>query len=516
MSASFARVPVEALEIGGRHEEAIAGSRESFSTRRRQGFSTSICGLFEDQHDRSSCCALICCGIFLFDRNNFVVNGSQPPRYRFLVHVVGLAVAVAVGFGLGVWLESPWPLLGSVVLFVVLVGMRGMTIRKGIRREIQARIGYEPEPAFEGGCCSPHGICGCASMDNVFLPLDSDEAEQRRRSEDCCTKLWNNLAGACCGCCGCWCQLCGMCAVGQEHRELRRLYPNEAKFLVDYVTLQPYHEYYQAIEDLRSTENRSFAAHLRNLSKLSNRLLQALAWYFALILIASALRYGLAHIHIGKIIVVVLTFCQAFLVLYLVHWRKHRFDLSLDAVIKLFASGFIFATIAAMLVEVVVQLLGVILFAILFVEEQANSSVKPPKDPSEMNKWLAQNYLGTILLFLAFNSYITAGLVEELTKYFCYWVVEHPDFVKNSRRHAMEDSTEEGQQQPNSTIFQPRTEPGVHSRAAAITVAMVSTAVGFACNENLMYVQEFSQGSLSAGTFKLIEFLSSRTLPQRL
>jgi len=45
---------------------------------------------------------------------------------------------------------------------------------------------------------------------------------------------------------------------------------------------------------------------------------------------------------------VLATFFQAFFVLYLVYWKWNRFDLSFDAVVKYFSSGFVVCSVLAL------------------------------------------------------------------------------------------------------------------------------------------------------------------------
>ena len=75
-----------------------------------------------------------------------------------------------------------------------------------------------------------------------------------------------------------------MCATGQEDRELKRLLPAQV-FQRDYITFQPYGEYYPKIEWLRQENVSSFWKHLGALSELSAKLLYLLQASILLLLV---------------------------------------------------------------------------------------------------------------------------------------------------------------------------------------------------------------------------------------
>lgn len=476
----------------------------------RGGFSSSICDLFANPYDRSSCCSLICCGICLGDRNQYALRGyiSHPwwQRALALVAVVVSTLVVAVVIVL---------LKVNVTSLVFLVALAAPSVvlsiictvqRAKFRREIKEKLEQDGLDArdmeeYPESCCSEerkaHRCCAFVPKDIMYhqQPPNQNYLSQDENSatKDSCTSLWNFIALSCCGCCGCWCNWCGMCAIGQEHRQLRRLLPPE-RFAMDYITFQPYCEFAPAIETLRRHQSANFREHLDALSNLASNLLQFLLGSLLVLVVVSSL-HVFKHFEPKKLLVVLGTLFQALVVMYLVHWRSHKLDLSLDAVIKLFASGFFLATSIAMGIETIVTTIGNLVFTFLitfqYIGDNPDADFEDSEDAptsEEILDDIKQKHVLTIIFLLFFQSFVVAGLVEELAKYFCFWAIEHPDF----------DSPPSGDMEntPAQNVL-PRS---IHSRAAATTVGMVSTAAGFACCENLMYSLGLSK-SFKLGTF---------------
>ncbi|CAB9507374.1 tRNA methyltransferase 11 homolog (Saccharomyces cerevisiae) [Seminavis robusta] len=561
----------------------------------RGGFSTSLCDLFQDPRDRSSCCALTCCGTFLQDRNRFILTGEMPPPWwmRILVHVGGFVLSVIVSSILvALFFNNQHSLLAALlppVLFVMAMLLRGTTMRQQLRKQLQIRMMETTNPQSHNNdnhqsssfsqqlhlsTRSEHWCCALVSNDrrrtlahpnNTTTAMSRtqrdqhyflQEERQRRQQADFCFRIWQLLSCLCCDiCCFSWCHWCGMCATGQEDRELRRLLPPQV-FWRDYITFQPYGEYYPQIEWLRQqqqqhTTTTTFWNHLGALSQLSQKLLSLLQCSI-LLLLGIATFHIISSFSIGKVFVVVATLAQAFLILYLVYWRHHRMDVSLDAIIKFFASGFVLAMTAALVVELLLDAIGEVIFSIVMTNEYiqdhpevltmdddyaiAHGQVGPFSN-IETFKGMAQKHYITLLVYLFFKAVVVAALVEEMTKYYCFWMVEHPDYIYGSLRHVNPEMGEEGafcnhpadnnnnhgtttntntntttsQQQQQCVVapptspsesattgmppFRPRQTPNHTTAGAAITVGMIATAAGFACSENLMYV--FSQNSVA-------------------
>ena len=359
------------------------------------------------------------------------------------------------------------------------------------------------------GCFHPrkvHRMCSCVVSDRMRLTEEQQQQllhmtpnyqETQTIPSDGCTRLWKCLSTICCGCCGCWYNCWGACATAQEHRELRRRLPKE-RYQIDYITMQPYSDYVPALQDIIERGDLSFTSHFKALSKLAKTIVRLFCGLFAVI--AAIILLAGKRFPIARLIVVGATLGQALLVLYVVHWRKHRLDLSLDAVIKLFGSGFCFATGIAMIVEMISTGLGNLVFFIAIVfeivedddpQELPSADDNNPNDSLHFMQTFAERHLLTFVLYVAFQAFVVAGLTEELSKYFCFWMVEHPDYP--DERDDDGDALQE---------------KGVHSTASAITCGMVATAAGFACAENFLYV--FGEGlSISGGTC-MCEFVSDR------
>jgi hypothetical protein len=175
-----------------------------------------------------------------------------------------------------------------------------------------------------------------SSSDDFDVDGDDDNDQDRSQANtylddngDFCTDLWTLIAKSCCGVlCQCYCQLCGMCATSQEHRHLRKILPQPMRLPLpisprtrsrstpaaaaaaaatssslssttsstkrgitittttspnefiaaadlwqrDYITFQPWMEYYPSILRLRLQNVTSFSKHMQALSTLSFRL----------------------------------------------------------------------------------------------------------------------------------------------------------------------------------------------------------------------------------------------------
>lgn len=182
-------------------------------------------------------------------------------------------------------------------------------------------------------CCSP-----CYAHDHVFhdetgmISRDSRD-EDEEIEHDFCTRLWDCLASTF-WCCGCWFQCFGCCALAQEEREVNRL-TGHAQHKIDYLTFQPYSEYYPSIQNLQENRISSPWKHMRAISDLSSKLLKNVA-VVLVVLILFALSDINSNFTWENMIVLLLTLGQAFFIEWLVHWRWNLFDLSFDSVVKYF------------------------------------------------------------------------------------------------------------------------------------------------------------------------------------
>ena len=116
------------------------------------------------------------------------------------------------------------------------------------------------------------------------------------------------------------------------------------------------------------------------------------------------------------------TFGQSFLVIYMVHWIFHKSDLSLDAVIKFFAAGFLIAVPSAFVFEGL--LVNITLTAAWFfysIGEWIRAEV--------FLDWVVGNFRFLWIFGELVNAYLVAAITEELCKYYTFRCVEHPDLV---------------------------------------------------------------------------------------
>ena len=300
---------------------------------------------------------------------------------------------------------------------------------------------------------------------------------------------------------------------------------------------------------------------------------------------------------INKCVQLVATLCQAFLILWLVHWKFHRFDISLDAVIKYFACGFILVTGLAVFFELV-EAIVIHLFIVLTISLSGITKVQSQdfgggiasfgklggqfvssslsgghgrylqNQADEMSKTFAKEYPILTCIYLFVNAFLMAAMVEELAKHFGFRMVEVPDFLSDEelqegaeavgaaerraqREAALENEESEYDDEDVSEDGNPAspgrdcaayeamgdtmattvdaavnaaaaavgaTSPRVESnlnlapappktlngRGAAITVAMVAVALGFACCENLVYIFIYNGSDLETKIAVLI------------
>ena len=236
------------------------------------------------------------------------------------------------------------------------------------------------------------------------------------------------------------------------------------------------------------------------------------------------------------------------------HGIFHKSDLSLDAVIKFFGAGFIIATPMAFLLEVLVVnvLMSMYYFVALVVAVFAG-------DGKAIGVWVYNNYKYFMVLADIVQAFLVAAASEEICKYYTFRSVEHPDLIfltgldrakqdekakigggeaypySSNNASSMECRSRSGSfdsgfgrngsknhrgHSPNPThrgLSRGRNEEGqedhdvdirtIRQRAAAVTTAMISTAVGLACAENFIYVF-FLSGSNTQEEITMLLFRS--------
>jgi hypothetical protein len=510
-----------------------------------RGFSSSINHMFVDpENERVDCCALACCGIFQNDRDRFLITGIKPPSCckRFWVHICLPVWIFVMAVVCAVKIEDPMIReLFSTLLVLVVVGyfvvqcMKGMWKRREIRQDLlwstydllrtgtfrsrsdedsNASIGESPGYFMGqtvGDIRNAHSLCGCYVRD------DEDPRENTEDDYTFCSRLFQCYTSACCGAlCGCHIQLCGICGIAQEGRQVEKLIHQRYR-RVDYFTMQPMLQYYGAIYDARNDETDEFSSNLwifwSRLSNFSKWVVGTFGIILGVLFIWSILGYQ-RQFGLKNYAVLCATLFQAYAVMKLVHW-KHVKDISTDALIKYFVSGFCLSTSLAVFFEVIVGLVMKLVMSILMAISGVNvvqspgyslngflvtpgfadiMSMQEVDDASSSYREYVKAYgsdhpiVYTIYLFI--NAFLLAAMVEEICKYFGFRMMEHPDFL-SSRDLADAAKVEATVIENNPRVTRlsfPEQDRTLESRGAAITVAMVATALGFACCENLVYI----------------------------
>jgi hypothetical protein len=220
------------------------------------------------------------------------------------------------------------------LLFIILLGIFGRRKRMMTRyallkaRAADDRITYGkaiPSNQQNGRCgdiCS-HSLCGLYPMDNA------DEEKSEMEHQDCMNAAMSKFSACCFGmCCKVWCQCFSICAIAQEAREIRLLIPPFVQ-RVDYITHQPFEEYFRNIYMLRKNYKTSlgndhggWGLHLSALSILSRRIL--IFFVLTTLIIVFTVRFNhLAVFTLADFCILLLTFCQSFVVLgkFAIMWK---------------------------------------------------------------------------------------------------------------------------------------------------------------------------------------------------
>ena len=304
------------------------------------------------------------------------------------------------------------------------------------------------------------------------------------------------------------------------------------------------------------------------LSRLSYRLLQFLFIFCFIMLLWSLFgkyyfsyvvgrhRYGQHQYGIKDFGLLIATFVQSFALLRLWAYCTNRIkssELSLDAIIKYFASGFFLSASLALFWEMfsigIIKTIISLLLAIFGIDRVAspetdhswvstfgsNSLVNIPSGmttlvsslygSSEIDRTDYATVFGLdhpflYSLYILIATFLVAGFIEELCKYFGYRMVEHPDFFtseeldeasiiwQSNQESTMDDDDDIDENSDMSRLgrVDARSRPAlinyakqrqsVQARGAAITLAMVSVAIGFSCCENLIYVFHYAGESV--------------------
>ena len=397
------------------------------------------------------------------------------------------------------------------------------------------------------GACS-HTLCGCYPVD-PYTEADERGAEldakgNRRKNEDCSSRFFHCLMATFCGLvCKYWFQCLSICALAQEGREIRLLVAPKFQ-RIDFITHQPFSEYQASVNDLRrgwlgkTRRKAGLVPHIQALSRLSRYIIIIFS-STVLVIVATLIFNPRAKFSWGDATVLVATFVQSFLVLYVIHWIFHKSDLSMDAVTKYFAAGFLIATPTAFFFEglsVNLILSSTYTFYSLLEFICGNSFLV----------WVNGHYRLIWFFGEMINAYVVAAVTEELCKYYTFRAVEHPDLIfltglnrnhqddaavdggvvqypygvhqvpKLNRNNSFESTSQHSHRSSKSSRSALANEDWIkrattdeefaedendartyRQKAAAVTTGMISVAVGLTCAENFLYV--FLLGGFDGG-----------------
>lgn len=565
---------------GGINEdnEDTGGQRRWFGGRRandqvhsHRGFTTSIHDMFQSHEtERIDCCAMTCCGMMQSDRDRYFLQGITPPSLirRLWLHVIFPCFLFSIaGYGcmnIPDYRVNNLFTTGTILLmlyYFILQCLKGRAKRIEIRKDLlwtkaqlldrrrqnlsvileQERpddhgedqeyyLGQKRGDFFAAHPC----MCSCYSEDRL-VQRDEDEDPA---GASLCTSIWEWF---CPPCCGMHLQCCGVCALAQEGREVETALLPRSYLRVDYITMQPYADFYPAIYQARhqgGTDDHDDLAEgassdfFPGLSRLSKQLLQVLAtlvvflviWIFTgrlfwkYVLTANIPEWRLFGW--SDMVVFCVTWIQSVGLLTLFVWLANRpkaSEVSLDALIKYFAAGFCLSTALAIFWEVVLGIILKILVSLFLAVAGVDITQRPQSQHttflhgfgSAVSNDANSNFLQTygkehpffFTIYLLVASFLLAAFVEEMCKYYGYRMVEHPDFLS---RRDMEDAMNvvhgEFEEDPDASRQErhdfSKQRRSFQSHGAAVTVAMVAVAMGFTCCENLVYVFIYSGSSL--------------------
>jgi hypothetical protein len=522
-----------------------------------RGFSSSIAGQFQSvENERVDACSLVCCGILQNDRDRYIMEGVKAPNLtrRITTHILVPLAILLLAMDCALHIPIAWlNQLISTALVVLLIGYFIMQCCKGRwkREKNRKRVLLKKYDMLHGGVhqdeeddedrlnnssywlgqspwdlhCA-HTFIGCYQRDVVYSgPADGDESTDRpvfTPPNNLCGCLWNVFTMSLCGICGCHLQLCGMCATAQEGREIDKMQQSSV-VRRDYISFEPVLMYAPAIWQLRTDQSKNLFTHLTALSTLSKSLLKNSAIAAVLVLTV----WSVLHRQILHSAIAIACVLYAALFLFLVHFRR-LLDVSVDALVKCFASGFFLATTLAVSWELCVGLVVRVVMTIIM----TLSGVTETNDPeytSSSSRWTNYNgfadmnyrdYLEAFgkdnpvfyVLYLFVNAYCIAALVEEVCKYYGYRMVDHVDLMSQEeldrvvaaglpqQPHHDEDDDESHDEQRASLPTNPAVTSAAPPRTlvsigAAITISMVAVALGFACLEDLIYIFVYNKSS---------------------
>ena len=255
----------------------------------------------------------------------------------------------------------------------------------------------------------------------------------------------------------------GTCALAQESRHVSdmTLSPTPDNHL-DYFTHEPFSRFQKRHWYLRRNNQRSLVQHVAALSQCSRLLLLLATVTLATLQIFSS-RVGVGG-GTRSLVLSSLLLLQPLLILWATQWRTRRFDVSLDAVVKLFMTGFFVCGTVGLGTETILHV-------------YLNYIFKHFKD-------------GPHLVAMSLFSFLLASLISETLKYYCVIMTRLPCPI------------------PENEI----TKISKSRRAKACTTYFTCVALGFSTFENLLLT--FSRApSSSSSSVKLFALCVRLAMP---
>jgi len=245
----------------------------------------------------------------------------------------------------------------------------------------------------------------------------------------------------------------------------------------------------------------------------------------------------------------------SFLALVLYWSQRHRpLELSVDSMIKYLCSGFLLSTTLAIFYENIIGLVlrlslmvYMVCFGIDIVEDNEYNMEWVIQQPlsqgfasgpsrtftaaaADEEKYLPvfgrdHPFIYSIYLFLA--AFVLAATTEEICKYFGFRMIESPDFLtqkdledaaragagvtsdeceepNNYKRYDGQEENPSSTGQTDRRLFFPHHGESLEAQGAAITVAMICVALGFAMCEDLIYIFFYNGSSVEMESYVLI------------
>ncbi|GAB5369408.1 hypothetical protein AAMO2058_001401900 [Amorphochlora amoebiformis] len=240
---------------------------------------------------------------------------------------------------------------------------------------------------------------------------------------------------------------CSYCAISQEAREVKIA----GKPYRDLATGQDLVS--NPLPGIPNARNASICAHFKAISKCSYILIFLGILYYMIEITIIACFADPAEIAFYPMVMII-----PLIILYFIYWRRNREEIPLDTIIKLFMVGATVSALAAGLINTVL----IVLFMLLF--GTTNIQVQNSEDDNDIS------YPPEILVYfvLFVISYGVAGLVEESIKHLIVRGCWLPHRLRSPQ---------------------------------AVTIALVTGALGFTVRENIEYI---FRGRTTGDMFKIL------------